>query len=81
VLQMTDHQASMLRVSALTSPLFFVVAILAAQRFGAVGVASAAAITTSLQNLILVLVAKKKTGMWTHVNLSLSPFRKIISNR
>jgi O-antigen/teichoic acid export membrane protein len=81
VLQMTDHQASMLRVSVLTSPLFFVAAILAAQRYGAVGVASAAAITTSLQNLIMVLVAKKKTGMWTHVNLSLSPFRRIISNR
>jgi O-antigen/teichoic acid export membrane protein len=81
VLQMTNHQASMLRVSILTSPLFFVAAFLAAPRFGSVGVASAAAVTTCLQNVILVLIAKKKTGMWTHVIFSLSPFRRLLSNR
>jgi O-antigen/teichoic acid export membrane protein len=76
VLQFTGHQASMLRVSLLTSPLFFVVAILATQRYGPIGVATAAALTTSLQNVIMVLLAKRKTGMWTHVSFSLSPFRK-----
>ena len=80
VLQFTGHQTSMLRVSLLTSPLFFVVAILATQRYGSVGVACAAALTTSLQNVIMVLVAKRKTGMWTHVRVSLSPFRKAFSN-
>jgi O-antigen/teichoic acid export membrane protein len=81
VLQMTDHQASMLRVSILTSPLFLVGAVLAAQRYGPLGVASVAAATTTLQNVILVLVAKKKTGMWTHVTFSLSPLRRVLSNR
>jgi O-antigen/teichoic acid export membrane protein len=81
VLQMTDHQTSMLWVSVLTSPLFFGVALLAAQRYGPAGVASAVALTTCLQNLILVLVAKKKTGMWTHVAFSPSLFRKVLSNR
>jgi O-antigen/teichoic acid export membrane protein len=81
VLQMTDHQTSMLRVSILTSPLFLVGAVLAAQRYGPLGVASVAAVTTTLQNVILVLVAKKKTGMWTHVTFSLSPLRKVLSNR
>jgi O-antigen/teichoic acid export membrane protein len=76
VLQFTGHQGSMLRVSLLTSPLFFVVAILAVRDYGPVGVACAAALTTSLQNVIMVLLAKKKTGMWTHVSFSLSPFRK-----
>ena len=66
----------MLRVSLLTSPLFFVVAILATGRYGALGVASAAALTTTLQNVIMVLLARRKTGMWTHVSFSLSPFRK-----
>ena len=79
VLQFTGHQTSMLRVSLLTSPLFFVVAILATQRYGSVGVACAAALTTTLQNVIMVLLAKRKTGMWTHVMFSLSPFRKVLS--
>ena len=79
VLQFTGHQSSMLRVSLLTSPLFFVVAILAAQRYGAVGVACAAAATTALQNVIMVLVAKRKSGMWTQVMFSLTPFRKVLS--
>jgi O-antigen/teichoic acid export membrane protein len=79
VLQFTGHQTSMLRVSLLTSPLFFVVAILATQRYGPIGVACAAALTTTLQNVIMVLLAKKKTGMWTHVMFSLSPFRKVLS--
>jgi O-antigen/teichoic acid export membrane protein len=76
VLQFTGHQSSMLRVSVLTSPLFFVVAILATQRYGPVGVACAAGATTTLQNVIMVLLAKKKTGMWTQVMFSLAPFRK-----
>lgn len=81
VLQFTGHQTTMLRVSLLTSPLFFVVAILAAWRFGPVGVASAAALTTTVQNVIMVLLAKRKTGMWTHVMFSLSPLRRVLSNR
>jgi O-antigen/teichoic acid export membrane protein len=79
VLQFTSHQTSMLRVSLLTSPLFIIVAILVAQDYGPVGVACAAALTTAVQNVIMVLVAKKKTGMWTHVMFSLSPFRKVLS--
>jgi O-antigen/teichoic acid export membrane protein len=79
VLQFTGHQSSMLQVSLLTSPLFFVVAILATQRYGPVGVACAVAVTTALQNVIMVLVAKRKTGMWTQVMFSLSPFRKALS--
>jgi O-antigen/teichoic acid export membrane protein len=80
VLQFTGHQTSMLRVSLLTSPLFFVVAILAVRDYGPVGVACAAAATTTLQNVIMVLLAKRKTGMWTHV-MFLSPLRRVLSNR
>jgi O-antigen/teichoic acid export membrane protein len=81
VLQFTGHQASMLRVSLLTSSLFIAGALLAAQAYGAVGVAFAAAAATALQNVILVQVAKRKTGMWTHVMFSLSPLRKALSKR
>src|SRR5215208_6893664 len=79
VLQFTGYQSSMLRVSVLTSPLFFIVAILATQRYGPVGVACAAGVTTALQNVLMVLLAKRKTGMWTHVMFSLTPFRKVLS--
>jgi hypothetical protein len=48
-------------------------------RYGAVGVAFAVAVTTALQNVIMVLVAKRKTGMWTRVMFSLTPFRKALS--
>jgi O-antigen/teichoic acid export membrane protein len=81
VLQFTGHQGSMLRVSVLTSILFIAGALLAVQYYGAVGVACAAAAATALQNVILVQVAKRKTGMWTHVMFSLSPLRKALSKR
>jgi hypothetical protein len=52
---------------------------LATQRYGPVGVACAAGATTALQNVIMVLLAKRKTGMWTHVMFPLAPFRKVLS--
>jgi O-antigen/teichoic acid export membrane protein len=81
VLQMTGHHKEMLRVSLLTSPLFIVGALLVVGDYGPVGVAAAAAVTTVLQNVIMVLTAKRLTGMWTHVSLSLSPLRKGLSKR
>jgi hypothetical protein len=33
-------------------------------RYGPIGVAAAAALITSLQNVIMVLLAKRKTGKW-----------------
>ena len=76
VLQFTGHQMSMLWVSLLTSPLFIIGALLVVRDYGPVGVAGMTALTAVLQNVIMVLVAKKKTGIWTHASLSLSPFRK-----
>lgn len=81
VLQYTGHQTSMLRVSVLTSAFFVVGALLVVRDYGPVGVASVAAATTVLQNISLVLVAKRKTGMWTHLSFSLSPLRKVLANR
>jgi O-antigen/teichoic acid export membrane protein len=81
VLQFTGHQRSMLRVNVLTSPLFIIAALLVVRDYGPIGVAGAAAAITVLQNVALVLVAKRKTGIWTHVSLSLSPLRKDSSDR
>jgi O-antigen/teichoic acid export membrane protein len=81
VLQFTGHQRSMLWINLLTSPLFIVGAILLVRDYGPIGVASMTSATLVLQNVALVLVAKRETGMWTHVSLSLSPLRKGLSNR
>ncbi len=81
VLQFTGHQTSLLMINVLTSPLFIIGALVVARDYGPVGVASVAAATTVLQNVIMVLVARRKTGMWTHVSLSVSPLRKALSRR
>jgi hypothetical protein len=71
----------MLRVNLLTSPLFIVGALLVVRDYGPIGVASMTAAITVLQNMALVLVAKRKTGIWTHVSLSPSRLRKVPSKR
>src|ERR671912_577915 len=81
VLQFTGHQGSMLRVNLLTSPLFIIGALLVVRDYGPVGIASMTAAITVLQNAALVLVAKRKTGMWTHVSLSPSRLRKSLAKR
>ena len=81
VLQFTGHQGSMLRVNLLTSPLFIIGALLVVRDYGPVGIASMTAAITVLQNAALVLVAKRKTGIWTHVSLSPSRLRKSLSKR
>jgi O-antigen/teichoic acid export membrane protein len=81
VLQFTGHQGSMLRVNLLTSPLFIVGALLVVRDYGPIGIASMTAAITVLQNAALVLVARRKTGMWTHVSLSPSRLRKALSKR
>jgi O-antigen/teichoic acid export membrane protein len=81
VLQFTGHQGSMLRVNLLTSPLFIIGALLVVRDYGPIGIASMTAAITVLQNAVLVLVAKRKTGIWTHVSLSPSRLRKSLSKR
>jgi O-antigen/teichoic acid export membrane protein len=81
VLQFTGHQGSMLKVNLLTSPLFIIGALLVVRDYGPIGVASMSAAIMILQNVVLVLVAKRKTGMWTHVSFSLSRLRKDLAKR
>jgi O-antigen/teichoic acid export membrane protein len=81
VLQFTGHQRSMLWINLLTSPLFIVGALLVVRDYGPVGVASMTAVTAVFQNVAMVLVAKRKTGIWTHISLSPFLFRKALSNR
>ena len=81
VLQFTGNQGSMLRINLLTSPLFVIGALLVVRDYGPVGIASMTAAITVVQNAALVLVARRKTGMWTHVSLSPSRLRKGLARR
>ena len=49
--------------------------------YGPIGVASMTAAITVLQNVALVSVAKRKTGMWTYVSLSPTRLRKALWRR
>jgi hypothetical protein len=51
------------------------------RKYGPIGVASMSAAGLLMQNVVMVLVAKRRTGIWTHVSLSLAPLRKGLSNR
>jgi len=67
VLSYTGHQ-KMLMVITITSSAATLIAMFAAvEPYGIVGVAMAKAAGQILQNGIVLLVVKRKTGMWTHV--------------
>ncbi|WP_160309686.1 flippase [Rubrobacter aplysinae] len=80
-LQMTGNQTLIMWISILSGVLFFVGAIWAVQAYGAAGVASVSAGSVIFQSLLMVLAAKWKTGIWTHVNLSVAPVLKVLKRR
>lgn len=78
-LQMTGHQTLMMWISIASGLLFVAGAVWAVQDFGAVGVAGVAAASVAFQNLVMVLAARIKTGIWTHVVFSVAPIRKLLA--
>ncbi len=69
-LMMTGHQRSMMVVTLATGALSVTAGIIAADRYGAVGVAAATASVAVLQNLLQVALARRFVGVWTFVQLS-----------
>ncbi len=80
-LQMTGHQSLLMWISLVSGALFVAGALWAVRDFGAVGVAGVAAASMALQNLLTVLAARWKTGIWTHVSFSLAPIKKLLSGK
>jgi len=68
-LMMTGHQREMMVIALATGFLSATGAYLAVQHFGMVGVAVAAALGMAVNNIIMWLVARQKTGIWTQVSL------------
>lgn len=76
-LQMTGHQTLMMWISILSGLLFVAGAVWLVQDYGAVGVASMVAVSVAFQNLLMVLAARIKTGIWTQATFSVAPVRKL----
>jgi O-antigen/teichoic acid export membrane protein len=75
-LMMTGNQGVTMVVAIITSSLTVSVAIWAVQHYGATGVAAAASAGLILQQAVLLVLVKKKTGIWTHVSLAKLPRRR-----
>ena len=72
VLMLTGHQMTMMLITCFSSSITAFAAILSVTTFGGIGVAVAAAGGMMLQNLLMLIYAKKKTDVWTHIGLSLN---------
>jgi O-antigen/teichoic acid export membrane protein len=66
-LSYTGHQKTQMVITIATSAATLVAMIAAVKPYGIVGVAIALTAGQVLQNVIVLLVVRQKTGMWTHV--------------
>ncbi len=77
VLIMTGHQSTMMAITILTLAFVFGGTLWIVQGYGAPGVAGVASASMILQNALALLLARKQTGLWTHVNFSTLPVRRV----
>ncbi len=69
ILMLTGHQMAMLRISLLSGVLAILAMLWAAPLYGPVGIAAAAATGMTLQNLLMLVTAHRRTQIWTHMDL------------
>jgi O-antigen/teichoic acid export membrane protein len=67
VLAYTGHQKTLMVITIATSAATLIAMLATAEPYGIVGVAMSRTVGQVLQNGIVLLVVKQKTGMWTHV--------------
>ena len=69
VLAYTGHQKTLMVITVASSTATLIAMLATVQPYGIVGVAMSRMAGQVLQNGIVLLVVKQKTGMWTHVGL------------
>jgi O-antigen/teichoic acid export membrane protein len=69
VLSYTGHQKTQMVITIATSAATFIAMLATVKFYGIVGVAIAKTAGQVLQNVIVLLVVKQKTGMWTHIGI------------
>jgi O-antigen/teichoic acid export membrane protein len=67
VLAYTGHQKTLMVITIATSAATLIAMFATVEPYGIVGVAIAKTAGQILQNVIVLLVVKHKTGMWTHI--------------
>jgi O-antigen/teichoic acid export membrane protein len=72
-LGMTGRQSTLMVITVVWATITVAVGLGVVDRYGATGVAAAAAAGLALQNLSTWLVTRYATGMWTHARLSSLP--------
>ncbi|MCP3978820.1 MAG: oligosaccharide flippase family protein [bacterium] len=79
---MTGHQNILMGITTVSAVVSLVGCLIAAPRYGALGVASVVCATTILQNLVTWAATRWFTGMWTHAALpSPAEVRSILLRR
>lgn len=68
-LMMTGHQITMMKITVLNGLFTFGLAAILATLYGGMGVAFAASMGTIIQKIVMLVVVKTKTGMWTHAKI------------
>lgn len=77
-LMMTGHQRTMMTLTLVTGVASLVVEILLAPSYGITGVAAATCGAQIMQNLLQLVYARVRVGIWTHARLSLEPLRDLV---
>lgn len=81
VLMMTGHQRAMMILTVATGVISVAAGILAAPRFGGVGVAVATSTAQVAQNVAQLFLARRLVGVWTQIHLSPRPFIRFFRSR
>jgi O-antigen/teichoic acid export membrane protein len=75
---MTGHEMTMMWITVLSGILTIAGALWLVRDFGAPGVAAVGAVMMMFQNTLMLLFARKKSGVWTHGRFSLQPIRQLL---
>lgn len=77
-LQMTGNQQTMMWITVSSGLVLVAGTLGAVGNYGINGVAAVSAFSLALQNVLMVIFARKKVGIWTHVTVPVTPIRKMI---
>ena len=80
-LMMTGNQRAMMNVTLVSGTVSVGAGLLAAPRFGAVGVAVATAGAQVIQNVLQLMLARRRLGVWTAIHLSPRPLISFFRGR
>jgi O-antigen/teichoic acid export membrane protein len=77
VLSMTGHQNMNMIVTSISAAVAVIAGIILTKTYGMTGMAISSALALSLQNILMVTIAKQKLGIWTQIYFSLGIVQSI----